>query len=174
MRDHHQRHAVRGRCSHRSPLAAEAPDFADSVRRSLQLFGLTISLRKIKVMVKGVTVPPDLHRWLRAGSCPPPGVNHTTDNLFLDVELNKRIGKAATMLSPPHHTRLEIPKLSAKAKMAVYNAWVLNALLYGSGTWTTYAQQERKFGTFHLRCLRRILHISWQDRVLGQHGRLLS
>ena len=74
----------------------------------------------------------------------------------------------------PHLTTHVWRSLSSKTKMAVYNAWVLNVLLYGSGTWTTYVQQERKFGTFHLRCLRRILHISWQDRVLGQHRRPLS
>ncbi|KAK4299069.1 hypothetical protein Pmani_028621 [Petrolisthes manimaculis] len=30
---------------------------------------------------------------------------------------------------------------------------------------TTYASQERKLNSFHLKCLRHILHIQWQDRV---------
>ena len=30
---------------------------------------------------------------------------------------------------------------------------------------TTYARQERRLNGFHLRCLRRPLHIRWQDKV---------
>ena len=49
--------------------------------------------------------------------------------------------------------------------MAVYNACVISTLLYGSETWTTYAGQESRFNTFHLRSIRRILGISWLDIV---------
>ena len=56
-------------------------------------------------------------------------------------------------------------KLTVKTKMAVYNACVLSTLLYGSETWTTYARQEKKLNTFHLRSIRRILGISWQHKV---------
>ena len=54
---------------------------------------------------------------------------------------------------------------TTNTKIAVYNACVLSTLLYGSETWTAYARQERRLNSFHLRCLRRILGISWQDRV---------
>ena len=57
------------------------------------------------------------------------------------------------------------PKLSVKTMMAVYNACVTSALLYGSETWTMYAGQERRLNTCHLRHIRRILVISWQDKV---------
>ena len=49
--------------------------------------------------------------------------------------------------------------------MAVYNACVISTLLYGSETWTTYAGQESRLNTFHLRSIRRILGISWLDKV---------
>ena len=52
-----------------------------------------------------------------------------------------------------------------KTKMAVYNACILSTLLYGSETWTTYAHQEKRLNTFHLRSLQCILGISWQDKV---------
>ena len=35
----------------------------------------------------------------------------------------------------------------------------------GSETWTAYGRQESRLAIFHLRCLRRILGISCQDRV---------
>ena len=49
--------------------------------------------------------------------------------------------------------------------MAVYIACVISTLLYGSETCTTYAGQESRLNTFHLRSIRRILGISWLDEV---------
>ena len=49
--------------------------------------------------------------------------------------------------------------------MAVYIACVISTLLYGSETWTTYAGKESGFNTFHLRSIRRILRISWLEKV---------
>ncbi|KAI8502524.1 hypothetical protein Bbelb_201120 [Branchiostoma belcheri] len=40
-----------------------------------------------------------------------------------------------------------------------------NVLLYGSETWITYKRQERLLNSFHMRCLMRILGLSWQDRT---------
>ncbi|KAI2644494.1 hypothetical protein H4Q32_028042 [Labeo rohita] len=55
--------------------------------------------------------------------------------------------------------------LTEKTRLCVYQACILSTLLYGSETWTTYARHERKLNSFHMRCLRRILQIKWQDRV---------
>ena len=57
-----------------------------------------------------------------------------TDNLSLDAEIDKRIGKAAPTL-----TRLTAgvwtgPKLSMKKTMAVYNVCVTSTLMYSSET----------------------------------------
>ena len=49
--------------------------------------------------------------------------------------------------------------------MAVYNACVTSTLLYGSESWTTYSRQETRLNSFHLRCILRILGITWQDRI---------
>ena len=53
-------------------------------------------------------------------------------------------------------------------KIAVNNACVFSTLLHGSETWTTYARQEKRLNTFHLRSLRRLLGISWQDKVTNK------
>ncbi|PIK49422.1 hypothetical protein BSL78_13685 [Apostichopus japonicus] len=47
----------------------------------------------------------------------------------------------------------------------VYQACVLSTLLYGSETWTTHAKQEKKLNVFHMRCFRKILGITWEDKV---------
>ena len=52
-----------------------------------------------------------------------------------------------------------------ETKIKVYRAVVLTSLLYGCETWTPYRRHERQINHFHLRCLRSILHIRWQDKV---------
>ena len=86
-----------------------------------------------------------------------------TDNLSLDAEIDKGIGKAASSLARRTARVWTSPKLSVKTNMAVYIACVISTLLYGSDTWTTYAGS--RFNTFHLRSIRRILGISWLDKV---------
>ena len=88
-----------------------------------------------------------------------------TEPLSLDAEIDKRIGKAASTLVRLTARVWTSPKQSVKTKMAVYNACVISTLLYGSETWTTYAGKERRLNSFHLRSIRRILGISWQDKV---------
>ena len=109
----------------------------DRFSQACKDFGLTISLKKTNVLGQGTESPPIItideyeldavHQFTYLGST-------ITDNLSLDAELDKRIGKAATTLSRLT-TRVWInPKLTTKTKMAVYNACVISTLLYGSET----------------------------------------
>jgi len=47
----------------------------------------------------------------------------------------------------------------------VYVTVVLTILLYGCETWTLYRHNIRKLDQFYMRCLRRIAHIQWKDKV---------
>ena len=76
-----------------------------------------------------------------------------------------RIGKASAAMAHLTKRVWENTMLTIKTKTQVYQACVLSTLLYGSESWTLYAQQQRRLNTFHLRCLRRILGISWQDHI---------
>ena len=58
--------------------------------------------------------------------------------------------------------------MTENTKLHVYQACVLITLLYSSEEWTTYARHEKKLNSFHIRCLRRILGISWQDTVTNK------
>ena len=88
-----------------------------------------------------------------------------SSNLSLDTELNKRIGQAAAVLALLRKRIWDNTMLTISNKMKVYQACVLSTLLYSSKTWTLYSCQERRLNTFHPRCLRRILGITWQDYV---------
>ena len=131
-------------------------------------FGLKISLTKTEVMSQGnvsdLTISIGQHRLETVTSFTYLG-RTVTSNLNLDTEINKRIGKAAGVMRKLRSRVWENSKLEVKTKIAVYKACVLSVLLYGSECWTTYATQERKLNSFHLRNLRRILRIRWYHRV---------
>ena len=147
---------------------AELQRLMDCFSAACKDFGLTISLKKTNVMVQGSEVRPgitiddyqlenvDQFTYLGSTLC---------SNLSLDSEIDKRIGKAATTLARLTSRVWENPKLTTPTKIAVYNACIISTLLYGSESWTTYARQERRLNSFHMRCLRRILGISWEDRI---------
>ena len=140
----------------------------DRFSNSCELFGLTISLKKTQVMGQATPGPPArnikgaelkvVHQFQYLGST-------VTDTLSLDAEINKRIGMAYTTLSKLTKRVWTNKHLTVHTKANVYKACVISTLLYGSESWTTYSNQERKLQTFHLRCLRRILGITWKDKV---------
>ncbi|XP_069191051.1 uncharacterized protein [Procambarus clarkii] len=72
-----------------------------------------------------------------------------SDSLSLDSAFNKCLGKASTTMS-----RLT------------------------NESWTLRARQERKLNAYHMRCLRHILDITWQDKVTNNsvlgRARILS
>ena len=143
----------------------------NALPRACQEFGLTISLKKTEIMCQDVREAPDIRisdhtlrvvdEFTYLGST-------VTSNLSLEPELNKRIGKASTAMAKLTQKVWENNKLTTVTKVAVYRACVLSTLLYGSESWTTYAHQERRLNSFHMRCLRRILNISWKDHVTNE------
>ena len=50
-------------------------------------------------------------------------------------------------------------------KIKGYKAVILSTLLYGCETWTVYRRHEKQLQHVHLRSLRMILNISWQDKI---------
>ena len=140
----------------------------DCFSQACKDFGLTIRLKKTNVLAQDTYAPPviSIHdyeldavgKFTYLGST-------ITDNLSLDAEIDRRIGKVASTLARRTARVWTRPKLSVKTNMAVYIACVISTLLYGSETWTTYAGQESRFNTFHMRSIRRILDMSWLDKV---------
>ena len=146
----------------------ELQSLMDCFSQACKDFGLTISLKKINVLGQDTEAPPviTIDDYELDAVCQFTYIGSTiTDNLSLDTEINKMIGKAASTLARLTARVWTSPKLSIKTKMAVYNACVIRTLLYGSKTWNTYAGQERRLNTFHVRSIRRILGMSWQDKV---------
>ena len=134
-------------------------------------FGLTISVSKTKILCQDVSEVPRISignhtlevvdKFTYLGS-------NITSNLSLDSELNVRIGKASTAMARLTKRVWDNSMLTLGTKMKVYQACVLSTLLYRSEAWTLYFCQQHKLNTFHLRCLRRLLGITWQDRITNK------
>ena len=58
--------------------------------------------------------------------------------------------------------------ISRRTKFRIFNTNVKAVLLYGSETWRTTKQTSQKLQIFVNKCLRRILKISWTDRVTNE------
>ena len=88
----------------------------------------------------------------------------TIHNGDLTPELDNRIAKAANafnrLLPVMRHKSIKM-----RTKIAIYQVVVLSTLLYGSESWNTTVQKEKRLAVFHTRFLRRMLGVSWQDHV---------
>ena len=81
------------------------------------------------------------------------------------MEINKRIGKVVTTMPSLTKRVWTNDKLTEHTKIKVCRACALDTLLYDTKSRTLRTRQEKKFNAFHMRCLRLILHITWQDKV---------
>ena len=144
----------------------------DSLSAACNNFGLTISTKKTQVMfqpapgnqyhepqisVNGQTLQAvEIFTYL--GST----LSRTTT---IDAEISNRISKAGSAFGRLKENVWERRGISLETKLKVFRAVVLTTLLYGSETWTAYRRHEKQLNHFHLRCLRNLLHIRWQDKV---------
>ena len=77
----------------------------------------------------------------------------------------KQQGKAVTAISSLTKRVWSNKKLTEDNKIQVYRTCVLSTPLYGTESWTLLVWQERKLNIFHVRCLCRMLSITWQEKV---------
>ena len=147
---------------------AELQDLCNSFAKACSEFGMKISLNKTVVLSQGTAAPPNIYingtalsvvnKFCYLGST-------MANSNSLDAEIDTRIGKASTTFGRLRSRVWDNRDLSINLKIRVYTACVLSTLLYCSESWPTYSRQERRLNSFHFRCLRSILGISWYDRV---------
>ncbi|CAJ1066317.1 uncharacterized protein LOC109084930 [Xyrichtys novacula] len=83
----------------------------------------------------------------------------------LDIDIHTRINKASSAFGRLRSWVFENHNLKVSTKVAVYNAVCVFTLLYGAETWTPYRSHISNLEAFHIRCLQKILGLSWVDRV---------
>ena len=137
----------------------------DCFSQTCKNFGLTMSLKKTNVLGQDTYALPviSIHDYELDAVCKFTYLGSTiTDNLSLDAEIDKRIGKAASTLARRMAPVWTSPKLYGGLYCLCYQhiaVWQRGMdYICRAGEWPN---------TFHLISIRRILGISWQDKVIN-------
>lgn len=88
-----------------------------------------------------------------------------TTNETANFDVESRINAASRAFGRLHKRVWKIHDLTLPTKMKFYETLVLSYLLYASETWTLLQSHKKKLNSFHLRCLRSILQIKWEDKT---------
>ena len=62
--------------------------------------------------------------------------------------------------------------ISLSTKLRLYNVYILPVFLYGAETWSITKAIEKRIDAFDQWCLRRILNITWSERVTNFEVRI--
>ena len=159
-------------CALAAHSEVDLQELADCFATAAKSFGLTVSIKKtemLRQLAPNTARPPpnitmdgnalknvDTFKYL--GSC----INSAAN---LDDEALCRISRASQAFGRLHTRVWHEQGISIKTKLSVYRAVVLPSLLYGCETWTCYRRHTKKLDQFHLRCLRKVLCVSWKDHV---------
>ena len=91
--------------------------------------------------------------------------NVLSSDAGIDDDIGNRLGKAGAAFGRLTKRLWDDHGIRLSTKIAVYRAVVLTTLLYGCETWTLYRCQILKLDQFHMRCLRKIANIKWQEMI---------
>ena len=86
-------------------------------------------------------------------------------------EVKRRIGMALSAFLSLKLSLWKRREISLKTKLRMLDAFVMSRLLYAAETWTVSATDLARLEAFHVFCLRRILRISWMDKVTNEEVR---
>ena len=87
------------------------------------------------------------------------------NDALIDKKVENRISRASTSFGRLYSRVWNQKGLRLQTKLKVYKAVVLTNLLYGCETWTCYRRHIKTLDRFHMRHLRMLLKIKWQDRI---------
>ena len=162
-------------CALAAHSEVDLQELADCFATAAKSFGLTVSIKKTEVL-----------RQLTSNTArPPPNITMDGNALKnvdtfkylgsrinsaanLDDEVLCRISRASQAFGRLHTRVWHERGISIKTKLSVYRAVVLPSLLYGCETWTCYRRHTKKLDQFHVRCLRKVLRVSWKEHVPNQ------
>ena len=86
--------------------------------------------------------------------------------IHIDDEVNARIAKASAAFGRLRGSIWDRSGIRLDTKLKVYRSVVLPTLLYAFETWTVYQRHAKRLNHFDTSCLRKLLKIKWQDRIL--------
>lgn len=135
-------------------------------------FGLTISLKKTEVLFQPAPGHPYTDAEIKIDNqtlTPCEKFTYLGSTLSklatIDEEVSLRISRASVSFGRLRSRVWDRRGISLTTKLKVYRAVVLPSLLYSSETWTVYARHSKALNGTHMRFLRKLLRIKWQDHI---------
>ncbi len=151
--------------------AKDLQTLLNKVHTTSKKYGMEISIQKTKAMVFDIS------------SAEPEKVDIKIDNISLEqvdqfkylgvtltpsndstTEINHRLMLASTVLGKLQRVWKD-DDVSLRTKLRLVNALVYPVLLYGAEVWTIKKADQNKLEAFEMRCYRKVLNISWQDKI---------
>ena len=90
-----------------------------------------------------------------------------TDDGDVEIDVQSRIGQATSVFKRMDKV-WKSNKISLKIKIQLYYSIVLSTAIYACETWKTSSKINQKLNAFHQRCLRKIMKITYLDRITNE------
>ena len=140
----------------------------ESLNNKCKEYGMAINAKKTMVMVIGakaetkcnITIDglalEQVKRYKYLGSW-------ITEDVRCDTEVTTRIAMAKTAFW--QNKEIMRRNVRHETKLKILNCYVFSVLNYGCESWTWTKALERKINAFEMWCYRRMLKISWMERI---------
>ena len=146
----------------------------DLLRVEAAKFGLVISFDKTKLLAVGETPRPSVtlgdQGTIKVAAHFKYLGSFVTDDGTMLKELGHRLARAASAFKDLSDV-LRQRSISVETKVKIYSASVLTQLLYACESWTLKSSDESRIDAFDMRCQRRILRVTWKDKISNERIR---
>ncbi|KAI5732115.1 hypothetical protein M8J77_021794 [Diaphorina citri] len=152
-------------------LFAETPEqlqlLVDLFTTESRKLGLKVNESKTEVMfVNMEPIPITINgRTLKEVQCFKYLGSNIQNNGRLESEINHRINAANQAFRNLYQRIWKPHEISLKTKLQIYQTVVLSTLLYSSETWTVLSADLKKLNAFHLKSLRTICRVKWEEMI---------
>ena len=150
----------------------DAQSIVDCFARAATRFGLSINIKKTEVIQQLRSQNQPTNGTLHVDGLPLANVSRfcylgsiLSQNATIDDDITERIAKSSQAFGRLKHRLWDDNNVSLATKISVYRAVVMSTLLYGAEAWTLYRRHVHSLDQFHMRCLRTIAKIKWQDMI---------
>ena len=145
----------------------------DSLCLASKAFGLTISIKKFKLLHQPRLnfLPTFIPKVFVDGKSPHTVKSFTylgstiTNDAEMDNKVEFNIGKVSSAFVSLYCRFRNSHDESLKTKIDIYKAVAVTSLLYGVESWTLYRKHITQLDSFHMHCLRQICKILWRDKI---------
>lgn len=143
----------------------------DTFSSTYSAMGLKINAQKTEILAQCI-IPPEAPFHFHINGDPIKTIDSFTylgsvvsSDCSHDLEIQRRVNLASTAFGRLRERVFSNNNLRVDTKAAVYRAVCISTLLYGSEGWTLYRRHINILEKFHIRCIQRIVGVTWKDKV---------